>query len=138
MSNQTRVGLLVIVAIVILMVTALSLGQGQHFWERKVPYEIHLARTNGLQEGAQVSLSGVPVGSVTGLRFPSNLSASYIVIALSVASDVTPRIRTTTLASVRTFGLLGDRYVELTPGTPEAEPIEAGGLLPSIDPGGHE
>jgi phospholipid/cholesterol/gamma-HCH transport system substrate-binding protein len=138
MSSQIKIGLLVLVAIAILIVTALSLGQGQHFWERKVPYEIHLVRTNGLQEGAQVSLSGVPVGSVTGLRFPSDLSVSYIVVTLSVTSDVTPRIRANTLASVRTFGLLGDRYVELTPGGPEAEPIEPGGVISSIDPVDYE
>src|SRR5207244_9356407 len=39
---------------------------------------------------------------------------------------------------VRTFGLLGDRYIYLTPGTPEAEPVEPGGLIPAIDPVDYE
>jgi phospholipid/cholesterol/gamma-HCH transport system substrate-binding protein len=138
MGRQTKVGLLILVAIAILIVTTLSLGQGQHFWERKVNYEIHLVRTNGLQEGAQVSLSGVPVGSVTDLRFPSDLSVRYIVVTLRIATDVAPRIRTDTVAAVRTFGLLGDRYVELTPGSPEAQPVEPGGLIASIDPVDYE
>jgi phospholipid/cholesterol/gamma-HCH transport system substrate-binding protein len=134
MGKQTKVGLLVATALVVFMATILTLGQQQHLFERKVAYEVHFARTNGLQQGALVSLSGVSVGSVTDMRFPPDPAARYIQITLEVNSDVAPRIRENTLASIRTFGLLGDRYVELTPGTTAAPPLAPGGIIPSIDP----
>ncbi|HLK11839.1 MAG TPA: MlaD family protein [Candidatus Binatia bacterium] len=134
MAKQAKVGLLVLAALVVFMMTILTLGQQQHLFERKVTYEIHFARSNGLQQGALVSLSGVSVGSVSDMRFPADPAARYIQVTVEVNSDVAPRIRENTLASIRTFGLLGDRYVELTPGTTEAPALEPGGIIPSIDP----
>jgi phospholipid/cholesterol/gamma-HCH transport system substrate-binding protein len=132
--TQTKVGLLVAVALAILMTTIFSLGQQERLWERKVPYEIHFARAGGLAEGAIVSLTGVPVGSVTEMRFPPALAAAYIEITVNVTGRVTDRIREDSVATIRTYGLLGDRYIELTAGSPDAPPIPPGGLIASIDP----
>ena len=126
--------MLVAVAIVILMVTVFSLGSEQRFWERKVQYEIHFTRTGGLQVGSQVSLNGVVVGSVVEMRFPPDPAVNYIQVLVNTRGDVAPRIREDTVASIRTYGLLGDRYIELSAGSPEAPPIPPGGLVPSIDP----
>jgi phospholipid/cholesterol/gamma-HCH transport system substrate-binding protein len=138
MGRQLRVGVLVLTALVVFMATILTLGRQERLWERKQTYEIHLMRTNGLQSGGQVSLSGVTVGSVTGLRFPTDLAATYIEVTIEVARAVTDRIREDTVASVRTLGLLGDRYIELTPGSPDKPPIEPGGLIAAIDPVDYE
>ncbi len=131
---QTRVGLLVLAALVVLGTTIFTLGRQQRLWERKVRYEIHLARAGGLQSGAQVSLGGVVVGSVESLAFPADVAARHIEVRIAVAGDVAERIREDTVATVRTLGLLGDRYIELTTGTPEHPPVPAGGLIRAIDP----
>lgn len=136
--RNVRIGMLVFGTIVLLMAMIFTLGQQQLLWQRKVEYEIHLARTNGLAVGAPVSLSGVPVGSVTDMRFPSDPAENYIEIALRVSQNVTSRIRENTVASVRTLGLLGDRYIELSAGTPDSPPIPPGGLITSIDPVDYE
>ena len=138
MGKQTKVGVLVLVALVIFVTTVFYLGQQQHFWERKLPFELHFARTNGLQEGAQVSLSGVPIGSVTDMRFPADPGLTYIIVGIQVTSHAAPRIRANTVAAIHTFGLLGDRYIELTPGTPDAAELEAGAVISSLDPTDYE
>jgi len=129
-----KIGLLITVALVILMVTIFSLGAEQRFWERKVQYEIHFTRTGGLQVGSQVSLNGVPIGSVAEMRFPPDPAVSYIQVLVNVRGDVAGRIREDTVASIRTFGLLGDRYIELSAGSPESPLVPPGGLIASIDP----
>jgi len=129
-----KIGLLITVALVILMVTIFSLGAEQRFWERKVQYEIHFTRTGGLQVGSQVSLNGVPIGSVAEMRFPPDPAVSYIQALVNVRGDVAGRIREDTVASIRTFGLLGDRYIELSAGSPESPLVPPGGLIASIDP----
>lgn len=139
MTKTTKVGALVAVALVIFGVTVFMLGQQQHLWERKTPYVMHFARTNGLQTGAPVSLSGLPIGSVEWLYFPTDPTANYIEVGVRVNSDVAWRIRTDTKATIRTLGLLGDKYIELGPGNqPDATPIPAGGLIPSVDPTDYE
>jgi len=46
--RTTKVGLLVAAALALLMGAIVTLGQQEHFWERKVRYEMHFARTNQL------------------------------------------------------------------------------------------
>src|SRR5947208_5658048 len=133
-AQTARVGFLVFVALAILVATIMSLGGEQKFWERKVQYEVHFARTNGLQVGAPVSLTGVAIGSVAEMRFPSDPAAAYIEVAIGVTRNVAPRLRENSVATIRTYGLLGDRYIELTAGSPDAAPVPPGGLLSSIDP----
>ena len=134
MARTVRIGALVTLAVVILMVTIFSLGAEQRFWERKVQYEVHFTRTGGLQIGSQVSLNGVLVGSVAEMRFPPDPAVNYIQVLVNVRGDVASRIRDDTWASIRTYGLLGDRYIELSAGSPEAAPITPGGLISSVDP----
>src|SRR6266699_469806 len=134
LMQTTKIGLLVAIALAILMVTIFSLNQEQPFWERKAQYEVHFSRTGGLQTGAPVSLSGVTIGTVAEMRFPPDPAASYIQVLINVKGDLAPRIREDTVASIRTIGLLGDRYIELSAGAPESPPVPPGGLIASIDP----
>jgi phospholipid/cholesterol/gamma-HCH transport system substrate-binding protein len=129
-----RIGLMVAVALGIFMLTILSLGQEQRFWQRRVQYEIRFARTNGLQKGALVSLSGVAIGSVDELRFPPDPAETHIQVLINVASNVTERIREDTTAAIRTYGLLGDRYIELSAGSAAAAPLAPGSRLQAVDP----
>src|SRR5207249_6243829 len=96
-TRTFRIGILVVAAIVILMVTIFSLGAEQRFWERKIQYEVHYTRTGGLQTGSQVSLNGVLVGSVVEMRFPPDPAVNYIQVLLNVRGDVAPRIRDDTV-----------------------------------------
>ncbi len=137
-SQHLRVGLLVLAALVVFMATIFSLGQRDHVWERKNEYEIHFARAGGLIVGAGVSLTGVPVGSVTEMRFPADPAVSYIEVRIKVAGDVATRVRENTVATIRTLGLLGDRYIELSAGSAEAPPLPLGGIINSIDPVDYE
>jgi len=137
-AQTARVGFLVFVALVILIATIMSLGGEQKFWERKIQYEVHFARTNGLQVGAPVSLTGVTIGSVAEMRFPPDPTASYIQVLVNVVGEAAPRIRENSVATIRTFGLLGDRYIELSAGSPDASSLPPGGLISSIDPVDYE
>src|SRR3989454_5720932 len=132
--QTTKIGVLVAIALRLLMVTVLSLNQEQPFWERKAQFEVPLSRTGGLQTGAPVNLSRVTIGTVAEMRFPPDPAASYIQVLINVKGDLAPRIREDTVASIRTIGLLGDRYIELSAGAPEAPAGPPGRLIAPIHP----
>jgi phospholipid/cholesterol/gamma-HCH transport system substrate-binding protein len=137
-SRAFSVGVVSAVSLVIIGVGIFLVGSQQRFWEGRYGYWLQFSRTNGLSEGAPVLLDGVNVGGVTLMRFPPDPSARYVEIQISVADDVAPRIRRDTLGRIQTLGLLGDKYVELTSGTLETEPVEEGGLIRSVDPVDYE
>ncbi len=131
---QIRVGLLILASLIILGGTILLMGKERRFFEDKVPFEIRFSRTIGLREGAPISLTGVTVGSVESLTFPQDIRQHYIVVRVKVVGDVAPRIRKDTVARIRTQGLLGDKFIELSGGSFQSEPVPPGGLIPSINP----
>jgi phospholipid/cholesterol/gamma-HCH transport system substrate-binding protein len=126
------------VALVIIAVGIFLVGSQQRFWNPRVEYWLQFSRTNGLAEGGPVLLDGVNIGSVTSMHFPPDPTAHYVVVRVSVADDVAPRIRRDTVGRIQSLGLLGDKYVELTSGTLETEPVEEGGLIRSFDPVDYE
>src|SRR5213593_2175871 len=85
-----------------------------------------------------LAITGVTIGSVAEMRFPPDPTASYIQVLVNVLGDATPRIHENSVATIRTFGLLGDRYIELSAGSPDSPPLPPGGLISSIDPVDYE
>jgi len=135
---QLRVGLLILTGLSLLAVAISLMGKEKRLFERRVPYRIHFGRTVGLQEGARVNLSGVVVGSVENMSFPEDIRENYIVVQIRITGAVAPRIRTDTMARIRTQGVLGDKYIELSAGQPESERLAAGGLIASVEPVDYE
>jgi phospholipid/cholesterol/gamma-HCH transport system substrate-binding protein len=129
-----RVGTMAVVAIVLAMVGTFLIGREQQFWELKQSYEIRFTRINGLRVGSVVSLIGVDIGSVDDVSFPENSSANYILVVVRVSGHAAARIREDSVARIRTIGLLGDKYVEISAGSPQAPKLPAGSIIPSADP----
>jgi phospholipid/cholesterol/gamma-HCH transport system substrate-binding protein len=135
---QTKVGLLILVSLVILGAAIFLMGRERQLFERRVSYEIHFSRTIGLREGAPVSLAGVTVGRVESLAFPPDPKEHYIAVQIRIVGEVASRIRKDTVARIRTLGLLGDKFIELSGGSAQSEPLRPGSLIASIDPVDYE
>ncbi len=137
-SKQFSVGLTAVVCAVVIAIGIILVGSEQQLWSGRTKYRVHFTRTNGLAVGAPVTLNGVTVGSVDKMFFPDDLQAQYIDVRLSIVSDVKDRIKVDTVGRIQTFGLLGDKYVELSGGATESAPLEPYGLIRSVDPVDYE
>lgn len=85
-------------------------------------YKVQTSFTNvaGLSEGASVRLSGVRIGSVKEIKFPKDTDKNFIVVLMHVKEDGVRRIGTDAIATIKTEGLLGDRYIEIIKGSKES------------------
>src|SRR6185503_2436546 len=95
---------------------------------------------DGLKKGDEVRLAGKLVGKVENVDFgaiPVSENDKPIVVTMSLDSDeVQDRIRRDSKAVLAQQGFLGDRVVDITPGTRDKEPIPSGGEIPSADQAG--
>jgi phospholipid/cholesterol/gamma-HCH transport system substrate-binding protein len=81
-------------------------------------------KIGGLQDGSDVRISGIKVGTVAGHRLdPTTFDA---IVTLSIAPNV--KLPTDTVATIGSEGLLGGKYVRLKPGTAK-QYIAAGGNI---------
>jgi phospholipid/cholesterol/gamma-HCH transport system substrate-binding protein len=71
------------------------------------------SNASGLEPGSAVEIAGVRVGRVTGIE----LNGARSKVAISLDENI--RLQDDVIASIQTKGLLGERYIHLTPGGSE-------------------
>jgi len=88
-------------------------------------YEVNARFTNisGLKTGSQVFIAGVPVGRVEKIDLNSQYAA---IVRLKVKQEV--HLPSDTIASIKTSGLIGDKYVALVPGA-DGTDLPPGGTI---------
>lgn len=130
------VGLFVLGALALFAAAVLSLTAQRGPWLPRYTLIAHFSNGQGLIDGAPVRLAGKDVGIVESVSFSEPGSGKPpVAVRLRVDTSVRERIRRDSNATIGTIGLLGDKYVELTMGSPEAEILEDGAEIASITPG---
>jgi phospholipid/cholesterol/gamma-HCH transport system substrate-binding protein len=110
------VGLFVLLGLAAVVYLTVKLGTGSFVAADTYPLEARFANTGGLNKGSTVMLGGVTVGRVEAIRLdPTDYSA---IVNMSIMSDV--QLPADTMASIKTSGLIGDKFVALAPGAEES------------------
>jgi phospholipid/cholesterol/gamma-HCH transport system substrate-binding protein len=131
---RVRVGALIAAGLAILCFAILMIGHGAELFTRTEILQAHFERINGLQTGAPVSLSGVRIGAVESITFPALPENGYVVVRIWIEQSAAERVRTDSIMQIHSMGLLGDKFVALTPGTASAPPATPDTVLASINP----
>lgn len=136
--EQLRVGALLLVALLVLGLGIFFVGRVGHVFGHRYPLVTLMESGAGLVSGASVQLAGQNVGQVERIEWLSPRARSEtgeaVALWLSVNEEVQHQIRTDSRARLRTQGLLGDRVVDIRPGSPDARVLEPGDTLPSEEP----
>src|SRR5579871_390343 len=126
-SEQTLVGLFVLIATGILLVAVFAINGA--FGGSAKTYHAHFQFAGGLEPGATVRYSGGPkVGRVESLRIDPQ-DNSRIDLTFSVKPDVV--VKTDSKVKIMSLSPLGDNHLELYPGSAQAAVAQPGALLPS-------
>ncbi|MGE3842124.1 MAG: MlaD family protein [Vicinamibacterales bacterium] len=97
-------------------------------------YDLETSLTNviGLQVGTLVRVAGMRAGEVVSIDVPLQPSQPFVV-RLRIAERLAHLVRTDSIASVLTDGLVGNAFIQITPGSDVATPILAGGRIRGVD-----
>ncbi|HEV3219713.1 MAG TPA: MlaD family protein [Candidatus Acidoferrales bacterium] len=120
--NELRVGLFVLIGIGLLVVAVFYVTATENPLARKMRLRTYFPEVAGLAPGAPVRLDGIDVGNVEDLQVnpaiggPAADKARNIIVTLRILRKYQSNIRTDSVASPKTEGLLGDQYVNITRG----------------------
>ena len=128
---QLRVGLLAIGAALVLMAGLFMIGEQNKLFTSKNRYTFTVDTAGGLNEGNPVRLNGVNVGIVEDITLPGDVRKQQLTVRISIERQYEARIRADSQARIRTIGLLGDKYVDVSSGSPSAPMIPPGGSIPT-------
>src|ERR1041385_7127822 len=121
-SLETRLGIFVALAVIAAVVVIEMLGGPEHFMRG-----YHLsALFNNVQElkaGDRVKMAGVEVGRVEKIQIAGN----KVRVTLKLRRDA--EVRTDSKATIKFTGLMGQNFVSLDFGTPDAPKADEGAEL---------
>lgn len=129
--DQLKVGAVILVALVIMGVAILKLGQAAHLFSSRYSLVSFVPNTAGLRVGGQVTVAGQLAGTVKAIEFlPVDADTmKNLRITIEVDRDVQSQVRRDSQAKLKTLGLLGDKVFDITPGTPRSSVLQDGDTL---------
>ncbi|MFC1533071.1 outer membrane lipid asymmetry maintenance protein MlaD [Thermodesulfobacteriota bacterium] len=127
---ELSVGIFILAGLICLAFLSIKVAKSEIF--NKEGYEIYalFSNTGGLKEGASVVIAGVKVGRVKTITMEDYEAK----VVLAIPHDV--KIQEDAIAAIKTKGLIGEKYLIITPGGSD-EIIQAGGqireTMPAVD-----
>ncbi len=127
-TNEIKVGIVVAIAIVILIFSAFIVRKGEvrGFRTREYTIKVIFNFVGGLKETAPVRLAGVKVGQVERIRFIQEPTTK---VETTITLKEAIQLRGDAQFSITVVGLLGEKYIEITPGSLDAPIIKPGATL---------
>jgi phospholipid/cholesterol/gamma-HCH transport system substrate-binding protein len=137
---ELRVGIVVLASLAILIFALFVVIGDIPLFRKETIIRTYMSSVEGLRPGAEVRLSGLLVGDVKDILFdgiPRDArSQQNVEIVMEIRGKLNglpavDRIRTDSIAVLKSTGLLGDNIIDITPGTLNGVPIQNGGTIKS-------
>ncbi len=109
------VGLFMLAGIIAITFLAMRLGDIGLFDKDEYTITARFTSVSGLRQGAAVEMAGVKVGRIKQIEFDPE---DYLAI-VSIALQNNVSVPDDSIASVRTAGIIGDKFLKLSPGGSE-------------------
>lgn len=109
---ELSVGIFVLLGIAAIAYLTIQVGTGSAVGSDTYLLESRFTNAGGLHPGSSVMVAGVTVGRVEAVRIePTDFSA---IVTMRVLSGL--QLPTDSMASIKTTGLIGDKFISLSPG----------------------
>lgn len=130
--DQLKVGALILVALIILGVGILKLGDAGNLFGKRYRLVAYVASATGMRIGGPVTVAGQLAGSIKDIRFlPVDADTTRnLELVVEVNSALREQVRRDSRARIKTMGLLGDKVFDITVGTPKYRALHEGDTLP--------
>jgi phospholipid/cholesterol/gamma-HCH transport system substrate-binding protein len=132
--TEIKVGIFVVVILLLFGAGIFAIGSHQKYFQRQYTLWASFSNIKGLIVGSPVRLAGLTVGRVNAILFPEDPQAKIVKVELKINKGVQKRIREDSIASIQTMGLLGDKYVEISLGSPQCGVLVDNARIKSVDP----
>lgn len=134
--KEFLVGLLVLFAGALLVVFGWLMGVIGPFGH-EIRFHVLYNFVGGVELGSPVRVAGVKVGKVERITFSLDSSVdglAAVQVTLSVSKHAAARVREDSRFYINMAGLIGERYVEVSPGSMNSPELKGGSHVRGVDP----
>lgn len=129
-EQKIRLGIFVIVGTVLFILTMYFIGSKQHLFSNTFTISAIFENVSGLQRGNNVRFSGIDVGTVQRIEI---LNDTSIRVDMIIKESVKKFIKKDAIASIGTDGLMGNKLVNISPGSTKSQEVQDNDILPVLN-----
>lgn len=130
-STKLFMAIFIIAGSALFLVAIFVIGSKQNLFTSTMKLQSVFGTVSGLQEGSSVRFNGINVGTVNKVEI---ISGNKVRVEMTIVSSVKKFIKRDSKAKVISEGLIGNKIVDITPGSETVQSIDDGDLLESIKP----
>ncbi|MFO8234184.1 MAG: MlaD family protein [Bacteroidales bacterium] len=129
-AKAIRLTLFIILGMAIFGYAIYTVGKQSNLFGRTFMIQGVFKDVSGLKIGNNARYSGINVGTVSDIRL---LSDTLVMVEITVERNVQKFIRKDSRMEIGTEGLMGNKVINITPGTPSAPSIKDGERLETVE-----
>src|SRR5258708_33195483 len=133
MPTTLRLGMFILATLLILAVGVFLIGNNQLKFGSTFPVKAEFQTVAGLDGGADGRIGGIHEGTVRSIDLPQQPDEK-ITVEMDLRKESRAVVKKDSIASIKSEGLVGDKYVEISFGSPEAQRLSGGETLGSEPP----
>jgi len=122
-SVEIWVGLFILAGFLAFCYLAFNLGEVSFSNSRTMTIKAEFDNISGVKKGSSVQIAGVPVGKVTRVGLNTD---NFAIVSIDI--DRTLKIPTDSTASIKSQGIIGDKYIQIALGG-DSKLLQEGGAL---------
>ncbi len=133
MSQTFRLGLFIVAALAVLVAGVFLIGSRESLFQSTYHVKAEFQNVAGLADGADVRVGGLHQGTVKQIHLP-NQPDGKVTVTMDLDKGTHDVLKKDSIASIKSEGLIGDKYVEISFGSDGAPPLKNGDVIASEPP----
>src|ERR1700675_3638472 len=125
MTKEVRLGLFIVATLAILFAGVFLIGNTETLFKSTYRVKAEFQNVSGLSDGADVRVGGIHEGTVRKIDLPKR-PGDKVTVEMDLQSATRGIVKKDSLADIKSEGLLGDKYVEVSFGSEEADRLKNG------------
>ena len=123
-----KLGMFVIVGITLFIATIYFVGATRNLFGSTIHLKSNFKNVAGLKVGNNVRFSGINIGTIKSISF---ISDTLVTVDFIIKDEVQKYIKTDARTSIGTDGLMGDKMLTISPGTPSNPVVKENAFIAS-------
>ncbi|MEO6693437.1 MAG: MlaD family protein [Saprospiraceae bacterium] len=131
LKRKVTLGAFIIVGFILFLVAIFVIGSKENLFTPTFKLNAEFETVSGLKPGASVRMNGINIGKVDNIKIESK---SMVLVEMTLEKNVQKFVKKDSKATISSEGLVGNKIVELIPGSSEAPSVLDNEKLATVKP----
>ncbi len=129
--REVKVGGFVFLGMLAVVLVVFLIGDERQLFDSKAHFRVLFSDVEGLRRGSEVRMGGVTVGTVDSVEYSKEAKDPTVYVTLGIVQSEAARVRKDSVVKITAKGMLGDKMITISVGSPKQPAIEPMGIIRS-------